>query len=74
MKKPEANASGFFLYKICSFESRVRSVLCNGAESFCGDLDRDVLVDLRNVDALLVEVRRALDLPARVKLRRTRAV
>ncbi len=51
-----------------------RAVLGDGSKAFGGDVDDNVLINLRHIDALLLEICLALYFPAWVKLRRTSAV
>ncbi len=62
------------LDKLRLLERLVGTVFGDGAQPFSRHVNRDVLVELRHVDALFLEVWLALGFATRVKLRRTRAV
>jgi len=58
----------------CFLERSEGAILLNGAKAASRNRDRDGLFELRNVDALLLEVRIAANISARVELSSTSAV
>ena len=63
-----------YLNESGSFERLKGAILCNRAECFCRNVDRNMAAKLGHVDALLLAIWLASGFAARIKLRRTCAI